>query len=132
MRVKAYSYIENGIDKATIEIDNFTSDEKTQATQFGTYQVNFGGVFAKEEIKDANGNVTQPAVNYSLAPINRIIDPNAGPFKLTQNFNKGVEYPIPGLSAQVFCTTNMEKVVAATQAWKALTDQYIVQLEQNI
>lgn len=132
MRIKAYSYIENGIDKATIEIDNFTSDEKTQATQFGTYSVNFGGIFAQDAVLDTDGNVVTPAVNFSLAPINRVIDPNAGPFKLTQNFNKGVEYPVPGLAAQVFCKTNMDKVVAATQAWKSLTDQYIIQLEQNI
>lgn len=132
MRIKAYSYVESGIDKASIEIDNFTPDEMTQAKLFGTLQINFGGVFAQDAITDSNGNVTTPAVNYSLAPLSRIIDPNSGSFKLVQVFNKGVEYPVPGLCAQVFCKTNMDKTVQAIQAWKALTDQYIIQLEQNV
>lgn len=132
MRIQVRSYIEQGVDKATIEIDQYTADEKTRVAKFGTFTVNLGGVFAKDAVLDGQGNVVTPAVNYSLEPINRVIDATQTNFIFTRSFPKTVDMPIPGLAASVFCETNLDKIVTAAEAWKALTDQYTVDMEQMV
>ena len=65
MRVKLWSTVESGVDKAYIEVSGYSAQESTQANTFGGFQVNLGGVFAQDALPDGT-----PAINFSLEPIN--------------------------------------------------------------
>jgi hypothetical protein len=119
MRVKLWTSVEGGAIKANVEINNFSSSEKVQATKYGPINVNFGGAFAA----DAGGGA--PACNFSLEPINLVIDPaNSTEVTYMRVFKVTAETPDPALAAKTFCDVNLVKLTEAVSQWKGLSDLY--------
>jgi hypothetical protein len=123
MKLNLWTDIVDGIVSAYVEVNTFTSSEKVQAGKFGPIYVNLGGAFA------AAAAPPDPEVNFSLEPINFVIDPiNSTEVNYSRVFKTTAETPNPALAAKVWCETNLVKITDVVAAWKALTDNYIVDL----
>jgi hypothetical protein len=134
MNVLIWSEVKSGLDIAHIEISNFTSDEQTQATEFGPLVINLGGIYQKSV--QGVGSPTPPAVdvNFSLEPIKVVVDPSssAAPVKYDRTFPVSAEFVVPGACANAFCTEAQTKIVAAYNTWKNQTTAYVVNLSQTL
>lgn len=121
MQVKIWSAVEQGVNLAFVEINNFIPAEKVQAAKFGVLKLNLGGAFAGL----ASG--TTPAVNFALEPIYITIDPNNSPeVKYQRTFKKTAEMSEPAYAAKIFCDLNLQKITDAVTEWKSLSDEFIV------
>lgn len=121
MQVKIWSAVEQGVNIAYVEINNYTPNEKVQAAKFGNLKINLGGAFAGP----ASG--TTPAINFALEPIYITIDPNNSPeVKYQRVFKQSAEMPEPAYAAKIFCDTNLQKITDDVTNWKSITDEFIV------
>jgi hypothetical protein len=136
MKVRLFTTVDDGVDAAHLEITGFSNDEKVQASKFGALILDLGGIFAEAAIPEQAGPPVVPAVpavNYSLEPIRISLDPAVtNTVMYDRIFKKSAEFPIPGLAAAAFCRINLAKIHAAVTSWKALTDQYTVDLFDNV
>jgi hypothetical protein len=131
MLIKCWSEVNEGVNLAHISIDNFSGSEKTQAGQFGSIQFNLGGVFAGS-IGTSDSDPNPIVVNFAVAPIQAVIDPNGEGYTYDRTFTVSPETPVPGAAATCFCQVNMAKIQAAVAAWKALTSAYAVNIQQTV
>jgi hypothetical protein len=132
MNVKVWSEVSAGLDIAHIELSAFTSQEKSQASEFGPLVINLGGVYTASVTPGGGGSAV--AVNFSLEPIKLVIDPSSSmaPVDYDRIFPLSAEYVVPGACANAFCNAALAKITDAYNTWKSQTTAFVVNLNQTL
>lgn len=129
MRIKAWSDVENGVYKAFIQISAYTGLEKSHAIDFGGFYVSMGGNFSGTVV---DSNLASVVVNFAVEPFQVRIDPNSDEYSYVRPFNASAEIPNPAAAAYFYAKTISERFIAATAAWKALSETFNFTSDQTV